>query len=162
MTSFALESEKLVSTKAPPFGIVGSVADVVLIEATIFDSAVPPPGFKAILPNTSQSPAVKLIDVTFAVVLVVKETAEPTKIVLSMNSPTYPDAALSLVLVPLIEIPAVRVIFPSVSPKTISEFCVTVPPVELQRTNALSVEEPGPVRVPAPAAAHDGTPEASS
>jgi hypothetical protein len=55
-----------------------------------------------IFPNTSQSPAVSEIDVTFATVPVVKETALASGITELIYSPTIPDEALSLVVVPTI------------------------------------------------------------
>lgn len=53
-------------------------------------------------PETSQSPAVSEIDVTFAAVAVVKLTADACRTVLLITSPTLPAAALSLVVVPII------------------------------------------------------------
>jgi len=52
--------------------------------------------------HTSQSPAVKLIDVRFIGVAVVNDIALPEAIVELINSPTLPAAALSLVAVPII------------------------------------------------------------
>jgi hypothetical protein len=54
-----------------------------------------------VLPKTSQSPAVREMLVTFAVVRVVSVTALPEAKVLVTNSPTYPAGAESFVLVPL-------------------------------------------------------------
>ena len=54
-----------------------------------------------VLPNTSQSPAVKEMLVMVAAVAVVNVTALPETRVLVTNSPTYPAGAESFVLVPL-------------------------------------------------------------
>jgi UDP-N-acetyl-D-mannosaminuronate dehydrogenase len=87
---------------APPLGIVGKAADVVEIQATNAVMVVVPPGLKETLAQTSQSPAVNEIDVTFMGTLVVIETAEPTKTVDEMISPISPAAALSFVAVPVL------------------------------------------------------------
>jgi hypothetical protein len=63
---------------------------------------VVPAGLVATVPHTSQSPAVKEIDVTFAGVPEVNETAEPTRIVEEIYSPILPAFALLFVVVPTI------------------------------------------------------------
>ena len=90
---------KVRSMVPPSFGNVGCVADVVEIEPLIVDCVVDPFGRVETEPHTSQSPAVKEIEVILAGVLVVNETAEPEATLLDNNSPTLPAAALSLVAV---------------------------------------------------------------
>lgn len=65
-----------------------------------------------ILPHTSQSPAVRLIDVTLAATLVVSATGEPSGTVAEMNSPTLPALALLFVVVPTIPAVCEGVIVP--------------------------------------------------
>ena len=62
---------------APPDGKAGRVADVVEIASRTRVTVVPEPYVYATLPQTFQSPAVREIEVTFAVVPVVKATAPP-------------------------------------------------------------------------------------
>ena len=85
----------------------GSVVDVELIQLLEKSTVVVESPVNVTLPNTSQSPAVKLIEVTSAAVSVVNDTELENGIVLNMYSPTLPASALSLVVVPII--PAVEV-----------------------------------------------------
>ena len=84
----------------PLFGAVGFVADVVLVQHTITLVTVVPAGFVQHEPHTSQSPAVRLIEVILAAVLFVREMAEPTSTVELTYSPTLPAFALLFVVVP--------------------------------------------------------------
>jgi len=68
---------RLSTEYAPPAGSVGNVADVVLMAADIEEIVVDPAGEKPTSPHTSQSPAVREMDVTFAGVLDVSEIALP-------------------------------------------------------------------------------------
>lgn len=77
---------------APLLGAVGNVAEVVFVVPARNVGAAPPAGENTTAPETSQSPAVNEMEVTFAAVLVVNETAEPLVISLSMYSPTLPAA----------------------------------------------------------------------
>jgi hypothetical protein len=85
-----------------PFKIEAStgVADVVLVHIKTDEQV--PPIVKNTFPLISQSPAVKLIDVTSLAVAVVHETADPDVTVDDTYSPTNPVAALSFVPVPSI------------------------------------------------------------
>ena len=74
----------------------GIVADVVLMPPLTFVSEVVEAGARASVPQTFQSPADNEIDVMFAAVAVVSETAEPLATVAEINSPTEP----ALVLLP--------------------------------------------------------------
>ena len=82
-------------------GVPDSVFVVVLIDAYRLDCVVVPPGLVNTTPETSQSPAVRLIEVTLTDVLLVSVTAEPMAMLLETYSPTLPAVALSLVTVPL-------------------------------------------------------------
>lgn len=53
-------------------------------------------------PKISQSPAVREIDVTFAAVLLVRETPDPEAITLEMHCPTTPAAPFTPLVIPLI------------------------------------------------------------
>jgi hypothetical protein len=53
------------------------------------------------IPQTSQSPAVKEIEVISADTVEVNETAAPTSTVLDISSPTLPAAASLFVVVPM-------------------------------------------------------------
>jgi hypothetical protein len=86
--------------KAPLFGIVGMVALDVVSHPVHDTWVVLPPGFVARVPQTSQSPAVREMDVTLKAVTEETDTAEPTRTVDEINSPTLPALALSLVEVP--------------------------------------------------------------
>jgi hypothetical protein len=81
---------------------VAGVAEVVLIAHINRDNVVEALGRYQICPDTSQSPAVRDIDVTLAVTFDVKDTALPSGITEEITSPTLPTAALSLVVVPII------------------------------------------------------------
>lgn len=83
------------------YDAAGIVAEVALIPDTADVMFVVAAGIKTMLPCTSQSPALRLMLVMFAGVLVVRETPVP---VLEMYSPTEPVLALSPVVVPLIPI----------------------------------------------------------
>src|SRR5262249_2985332 len=91
-------SEKM--NDAPLFGDVGRGAEVVLEDAANCVIVVVPAGLNTTPAPTSQSPAVKESDVTFALVPVVSETAEPERTSDSTYSPISPAAALSFVAVP--------------------------------------------------------------
>ena len=78
----------------------GAVAEVVEIQLRKNWTLVVAAGIQGTLPHTSQSPAVSDILVTFLAVAVVHHPAEPEAILLVMNSPTLPAAALSFVPVP--------------------------------------------------------------
>lgn len=78
------------------------MADVVLIQPTPTVKTVVPPPLNPTFPHKSQSPAVRDIDVTSLAVILTRETAEATAIVLVTNSPTLSAAALLLVVVPMI------------------------------------------------------------
>lgn len=80
----------------------GIVADVEEIHATHAVTCVVAAGKKVRFPHTSQSPAVKLIEVKSFCVLLEIEIAEADAITLETNSPTLPVAVLSLVVVPTI------------------------------------------------------------
>src|SRR5487761_798640 len=82
------------STRAEVSESVGSVADMVLIPNFMSVIRVVPAGAKATAPLTSQSPAVREIEVTFAGVAVVNATAEPAAILGEVYSPTLPAFAL--------------------------------------------------------------------
>ena len=88
-------------TKVPPPGAVGAVALALLTHPAIRVVVVPAPTVVQILPQTSQSPAVKLMVVILVVAPFVVETAEPTSTVLETYSPTLPVAAESLVALPI-------------------------------------------------------------
>jgi len=78
----------------------GKVAEVVLIQTSA--AAFNPVDASLILPHTSQSPAVKLMLVKFVAVALLMEVADPAATLLVTNSPTFPEPALSLVVVPTI------------------------------------------------------------
>jgi hypothetical protein len=59
-------------------------------------------GDKTTTPDTSQSPGVNVIDVTFATVLLLRDIGLPGDTELEIYSPRPPVTALSLVAVPLI------------------------------------------------------------
>lgn len=102
---------------APLFGIVGSVAEAVLIAPTI--PVIVPEGLNATFPYTCQSPAVNVMLVIFAATFEVKATADPTKTVDDINSPTLPAAALLFVVVPIIPDVEVKLILVALAdPKT--------------------------------------------
>ena len=73
---------------------------MVLIAANTPVIAVPAPGEKDTNPPTSQSPADRDMEVTFAVTLLERETADPTETVALTYSPTIPAAALPPVVSP--------------------------------------------------------------
>jgi len=79
-----------------------SVGIVALVEVTpaLLAVTVEVVSVKFTFPSTSQSPAVRLTLVIFAAVAVVKLTALPVAIRLSISCPTPPDGALSFVVVP--------------------------------------------------------------
>ena len=72
---------------APLFG-VGDVADTVLIQPWMLVTVVVPAGTNPTFPQTSQSPAARESDVTFAGVAVVSETGVPTRTADPKYSPT--------------------------------------------------------------------------
>jgi hypothetical protein len=74
------------------------VADVVLALADILETVVVPAGVRVTEPDTSQSPAVKRIDVTFAATPVVNETG--VLLADEICSPIYPAAAVDTVVTP--------------------------------------------------------------
>ncbi len=77
------------------------MAEVWLIHPDTRDVVVEPPTAVLIMPQQSQSPAVKLIVVISALVLVVNDVpGVPTE--LEINSPTEPAAASLFVVVPII------------------------------------------------------------
>ena len=78
----------------------GKVAEVVLIQTSA--AAFNPVDASRILPHTSQSPAVKLMLVKFVAVALLIDVADPAATLLVTNSPTFPAAALSFVVVPTI------------------------------------------------------------
>ena len=94
----ALANANCMSVIAPLFGKVGTVAEVVLIHPSKIVTVLA--GTIAILPHTSQSPAVREMLVMFAGVAVVNETALPCKTVEDINSPTLPAVALPVVVSP--------------------------------------------------------------
>jgi hypothetical protein len=89
-----------ISVKLP--GVVESVAEIVFIVACKDATVVLLPPRKFASSHTSQSPAVRDIDVILAGVTVVRETADPEAIVELTYSPTLPAVALSFVTVPTI------------------------------------------------------------
>lgn len=98
-----------VPTKVVPFQIkcartakskLGSVADVVDAQPKPFENVVVPLTSNIIRPVTSQSPAVREIEVIFAATPVVSATSLADGITLSMYSPKLPVLALLLVVVP--------------------------------------------------------------
>jgi hypothetical protein len=89
-------------TYPPLFGALGSVALVVLIAPIVLNCVVVPAGFVPIDPHTSQSPAVKLIDVIFVATALVKATGDPTGTLDETYSPMLPELALLLVVDPFI------------------------------------------------------------
>lgn len=76
----------------------GNVAEVMLTHPKL--NVATPVKENETLPNTSQSPAVKLIDVIFAGVPLPKDIALAAGIMLEINSPTIPEFASLLVVVP--------------------------------------------------------------
>jgi hypothetical protein len=80
--------------------VSGVEAEVVLVQPA--PELITPFVEKKTFPQTSQSPAVRLIEVIFASVELVIDTGLPLAITLEINSPTVPDDALSLVVVPTI------------------------------------------------------------
>ena len=74
---------------------------MVLIQPDTRDVVVVPPTVQLHMPQTSQSPAVKLMLVISADTVVVSDTAAPTNTVLDISSPTLPAAASLLVVVPM-------------------------------------------------------------
>lgn len=80
--------------------VASVVAVVVEILADRYVMVVVAPPEKLAIASTSQSPAVKLMDVMFFAVVLVSAVAEPDAITLSMYSPKFPAVALSLVAVP--------------------------------------------------------------
>lgn len=76
------------------------VAETPLILENAFVKVVAVVPDRCTKPVTSQLPAVRDIEVTFAGVAVVSETAEPLSMEELINSPTEPAAALSFVAVP--------------------------------------------------------------
>lgn len=78
----------------------GCVAETLLIHAIVLLKATD--AKKKILPSTSQSPAVKEIDVTFAGAEFENDIADASNTVEDIVSPTIPAAALSFVVVPTI------------------------------------------------------------
>jgi hypothetical protein len=89
-----------ISVKLP--GVVESVAEIVFIVACKDATVVLLPPRKFASSHTSQSPAVRDIDVILAGVTVVRETADPEAIVELTYSPTLPAVALLFVTVPTI------------------------------------------------------------
>jgi hypothetical protein len=83
-------------------GMAGSVADTVFIAAPVSVYDVVEPPVNQTSPHTSQSPAVKEIDVILAATPDDKDMALPINNTELTNSPTLPDAALLLVVVPII------------------------------------------------------------
>ena len=81
--------------------VVSIVTELVLYEDCADDDVAPLATY-CTAPLTSQSPAVKDIEVTLALVTVVKAMAEPEATVLEIVSPTLPALALLLVVVPTI------------------------------------------------------------
>ncbi len=79
---------------------VAKVADVVLLDPLTSVRDVVEAVTNASVHDKSQSPAVSDIDVIFAAVTVVNDTAEPLVTVDEITSPTLPAAALSFVVVP--------------------------------------------------------------
>lgn len=90
----------VINAKPPPFGAEGCVADVVLIDPCNALCVVVPLGMVPTEPHTSQSPAVREIDVTFIGVPDVIDNGEPCDTVLETYSPTLPAFALLFVVVP--------------------------------------------------------------
>ena len=80
----------------------GMVPVAVLIAACHEFTVVVDAGTKVILPQTSQSPAVKLIDVRLVAVVVEIDVEDAKATVLDTYSPTSPAVTLSLVVVPTI------------------------------------------------------------
>ncbi len=99
MLSSALAIVAVIRTSAPPAGLVGSAAEVVLIAP--ISCVMPAPFVKAAFPRQSQSPAVSETDVMFAGVLLVSAMALPRTIFDETYSPTLPALALSAAVVPL-------------------------------------------------------------
>jgi hypothetical protein len=85
----------------PDAGLVPNVALAVDIAANSVAGTVEPAGLSAIVAVTSQSPAESEIEVMFVGVLVVRETADPTRTVELTYCPIWPAAALSFVAVPV-------------------------------------------------------------
>ena len=87
-------------TNAPLAGGLGTVPETVLMPAVNMVAFVVPASVKIAVPPTSQSPAVRDMDVIFAAVFVVRLIAEPEANVELIYSPIFPADALSLVVVP--------------------------------------------------------------
>lgn len=98
--------------KATVLGLAGKVALAVLTNPEALIITVVPAGKKLTCPHTSQSPAVREIEVTLAAVAVVRETAEPLATEAVRTSPTLPAFALSAAVVPLMPLVVEGVIRP--------------------------------------------------
>lgn len=85
--------------KTKPLETLPRLAEVVLVAAANAETVVLPAGINTILPDTSQSPAVKDTEVMLAGA---PEDRETPLAELVWNSPTLPALALLLVLVPTI------------------------------------------------------------
>src|SRR5580698_10007269 len=83
---------------APAPGLVGKVADAPETAHWTLDTVVLPAGKKTTFPQTSQSPAVNGIEVTFALTPLDSETADPAGIFCAMYSPMLPAWAESFVV----------------------------------------------------------------
>lgn len=79
----------------------GIVALVELIQAICVTTAVLVFGLKTTCPETSQSPAVRDMDVIFVSVAVVKAIGDACATLAEMYSPTLPALALLFVVVPM-------------------------------------------------------------
>ena len=82
--------------------ISGTEADVELLQPVINESTVVDPPVTPTFPDTSQSPAVKEMEVTFAATPVVKLGPPPITTKEKTISPTFPASALLFVVVPTI------------------------------------------------------------
>jgi hypothetical protein len=127
----------------------GIVADVVDMPVCTDCGTVVPPTFSPTVPVTSQSPAVKLIEVTLAQVPVVSATAAPVSTTADITSPTLPACALLLVFVPTM--PAVWfgvMVLDAVSAVTVSGAKNCTAPVErVTRIAGESSAPPASVKV---------------
>ena len=92
------------------------------------------PRVKATLPSTSQSPAVRLMLVTLALVTLVSEMDEPVATVAVMTSPMLPACALSAPAVPLMPATVAGCNKPGTTVVSADCACWTCPPA---RTRAV-------------------------
>jgi hypothetical protein len=111
----------------------GKVADDVLVQPPQLMAV--PPKLALTFPHTSQSPAVREIDVILMVAFV-ERTPEAFGITLDTNSPTFPALALSAAVVPII---------PPVVGLNANDVAVATP-----RIGVTNVGEVDPAKVPVP------------